>query len=193
VRAETHSDELVQEGEDFGSIRVLLGQGDDCTFEDGHNQLSMAGTNGRLDKDRVDRFTERTVEVVVPDVEIVDPLTGEARGDIVPLFFLLEDEGEEALDGRRGDVVAVRALDQGLRSREKGVSWFGSPSSSLQPWLPLPGVVSCVSGVWWSSKRTLPLRSKIATKLHPGMSFARFIRSPQSDFERLCSRALMRR
>ena len=137
MRAETHSDELVQEGEDFGSIRVLLGQGDDCTFEDGHNQLSMAGTNGRLDKDRVDRFTERTVEVVVPDVEIVDPLTGEARGDIVPLFFLLEDEGEEALDGRRGDVVAVRALDQGLRSREKGVSWFGSPSSSLQPWLPL--------------------------------------------------------
>lgn len=95
MRAETHSDELVQEGEDFGSIRVLLGQGDDCTFEDGHNQLSMAGTNGRLDKDRVDRFTERTVEVVVPDVEIVDPLTGEARGDIVPLFFLLEDEGRK--------------------------------------------------------------------------------------------------
>lgn len=80
-------------------------------------QISMAGTNAHLDKEPQCR---RTVEVVVSDMEVVDSLTGEARGDIVTLFFLLEDEGEEALDGRRGDVVAVRALDQGLRFARKG-------------------------------------------------------------------------
>lgn len=56
------------------------------------------------------------------DVEVVDSLTRETRGDILPFLFLLEDEGQEAFDRRRGDVVAVRALDQGLRGAREMIS-----------------------------------------------------------------------
>ena len=48
VRVETtHSDELVQEGEDLGSIRVLLGQGDDCTSEGSGHDPGQYGRDER--------------------------------------------------------------------------------------------------------------------------------------------------
>lgn len=50
----------------------------------------------------------------MPDVEVVDPLTREARRDILPFLFLFKDKREESLDGRRGDIVAVGTLDERL-------------------------------------------------------------------------------
>jgi hypothetical protein len=48
------------------------------------------------------------------DVHVVYALAGEAGGDLLALLLEVKDEGEEALDIGRGDVVAVRALDERL-------------------------------------------------------------------------------
>lgn len=111
--AQPHRYEFVEEGEDLGRIRVLLGQSDDCIP---HQAGSVEATR----KVRSARCGGRTVEVVVADVEVVDALAGEARRDVRAVLLLLEDEWEEALDRARGHVVPVRALDQGLRNERAG-------------------------------------------------------------------------
>ena len=50
----------------------------------------------------------------MPDMHIVDSLVGEARCDLLPVLLDFQNEREEALDIRGGDIVAVRALDEGL-------------------------------------------------------------------------------
>jgi hypothetical protein len=61
-----------------------------------------------------------TVEVIVPDVHVVDTLIGEARRDRDVLLLHVEDEGQEALDVGRGNVIAIRPLYQGLGSAPVG-------------------------------------------------------------------------
>lgn len=80
----------------------------------------------------------------MPDVEVVDAAVGEAWCDVSSLLLLLEHERQEALDGRRRDVVPVRALDQRLR-RHGRISFSSTGSVQLI-----------------SERRTLPLRSRIA-------------------------------
>ena len=92
------------------------------------------------------------------DVEVVDALAREARHDVRALLFLLEDEREEALDGRGGHIVAVRALDEGLRDRDQGAS---------------AGILCSTRQLGGREGRTLPLRSRMATSETPGMVGAR--------------------
>ena len=48
------------------------------------------------------------------NVQVIDAVAAEARED--DILLLIEDEREEALDRRRGNVVAVRTLNQRLRA-----------------------------------------------------------------------------
>lgn len=50
----------------------------------------------------------------MPNMEVVDPSAREARRHVRAVLLLLQDEREEALDGGRGNVVPVRALNEGL-------------------------------------------------------------------------------
>jgi hypothetical protein len=56
----------------------------------------------------------RTVEVRVPDVDVVDALAREARRELLALLLDVEHDRHEALDARPRHVVPVRALDQRL-------------------------------------------------------------------------------
>lgn len=76
------------------------------TAPPGLHQLSRSGACNEA---------QRTIEVVVSDVEVVDPLTREARRHVRALLLLLQYEGQEALDSVRRDVVAVGSLDERLR------------------------------------------------------------------------------
>lgn len=69
---------------------------------------------------RRDVEEELTVEVVVSDVHVIDPLVGEARGHLDVLLLHLQHEGEETFDVGRWDIVAVGPLDQGLGSAMEG-------------------------------------------------------------------------
>lgn len=60
-----------------------------------------------------------TVQVVMPNVEVVDTAVREAWRHVGALLLLLEYKRQEALDGRRGDVVPVRALNQRLWEQEE--------------------------------------------------------------------------
>lgn len=48
------------------------------------------------------------------DVHVVDTLPGKARRDLLSLLLQVEYDGQETFDVGRGDIVAVRALDEGL-------------------------------------------------------------------------------
>lgn len=51
------------------------------------------------------------------DVKVVDAHAREARGHVRAVLLLLEDERQEALDRARGNIVAVRPLDQRLQAQ----------------------------------------------------------------------------
>lgn len=58
--------------------------------------------------------TTLTVQVVVPDMHVVDPLVSEAWLDGDAFLLHVEDEGEELVHIAGGHIVAVRPLDEGL-------------------------------------------------------------------------------
>lgn len=46
------------------------------------------------------------------DVHIVDALIRETGRHLLSFLFNIQDEGKKAFNARRGDIVAIRALDQ---------------------------------------------------------------------------------
>jgi hypothetical protein len=106
-----HRNKLVQESEELRRVGVLLCERYHCSQQQEECQLSL----GEREHDAVEGCeAELTVEVVMPDVEVVDAAVGKAWRHVGALLLLLEYKRQEALDGRRGDVVPVRALDQRL-------------------------------------------------------------------------------
>ena len=64
----------------------------------------------------VTRTTRRglTIEVRVPDVHVIHPLSRETRRDLLSLLFQVKDYGQELLNVRRRNIVAIGPLDEGL-------------------------------------------------------------------------------
>ena len=50
----------------------------------------------------------------MPDVHVIHPLPGEARRDLLSLLFQVKDYGQELLNVRRRNIVAIGPLDEGL-------------------------------------------------------------------------------
>ena len=50
----------------------------------------------------------------MPDVHVIYPLPGEARRDLLSLLFQVKDYGQELLNVRRRNIVAIGPLDEGL-------------------------------------------------------------------------------
>lgn len=94
-------DELVQEGDDLGRVRVLLGQGE-----------HWAGSCEQCTL--LHKSPKRTVEVVVAYVHVIDALARQTRRHVLPFLLGIENERQELFDSTRRNVVAVRPLDERL-------------------------------------------------------------------------------
>lgn len=57
---------------------------------------------------------ELTKEVVVSNVEVVNAIVGEAWCWCLTVLLGLENQGQELLDGRHGDITAVVSRNQDL-------------------------------------------------------------------------------
>lgn len=124
-----HSHQLVQVEDDLSCVGIALRQ-----REDWCERPSWPGL-ARITPPGLGAQTRLTVEVVVPDVHVVDALVRKAGSQRNIVLLHIEDQRQELVHTRRWHIIAVVPLDEGLGlASVEGRLGRGAPCPSCPGW-----------------------------------------------------------